>query len=76
MGKNLFQPSAASGQPVVGSPGAQGFGTIAQGFLEKSNVNVVEEMVSMINAQRAYEFNAKVIQSSDRMLEVAAGLTR
>lgn len=75
-GKNLFLPSAASGQPVTGTPGSQGFGTVAQGFLEKSNVNVVEEMVSMINAQRAYEFNAKVIQSSDRMLEVAAGLTR
>jgi flagellar basal-body rod protein FlgG len=75
-GKNLYQVTAASGQPVVSTPGLQGTGTLAQGFLEKSNVSVVEEMVNLITAQRAYEVNAKVIQGADQMLEVASGLTR
>ncbi|MBS2038442.1 flagellar basal-body rod protein FlgG [bacterium] len=75
-GKNLYTVSAASGQPVVSAPGTQGAGTITQGFLEKSNVSVVEEMVNMISAQRAYEVNSKVIQGADKMLEIASNLTR
>lgn len=76
LGKNLMQVSGASGQPVVSSPGSQGTGTLSQGFLEKSNVSVVEEMVNLITAQRAYEVNAKVIQGADRLLEIASGLMR
>lgn len=76
LGKNLYQVSGSSGQPVVSAPGSQGAGTLSQGFLEKSNVSVVEEMVNLITAQRAYEVNAKVIQGADRMLEVASGLMR
>lgn len=76
LGKNLHQVSGASGQPVVSTPGSQGTGTVAQGFLEKSNVSVVEEMVNLITAQRAYEANSKVIQGADRMLEIASNLTR
>lgn len=75
-GRNLYTNSAASGAPVVAAPGTQGMGTVSQGFLEKSNVSVVDEMVNMIQAQRAYELNAKVIQGADHMLEIAAGLTR
>lgn len=76
MGKNLYARTAASGEPVVNPPGTAGFGTVSQGFLEKSNVDVVEEMVNMIAAQRAYEINSRVIQGADQMLEVASGLVR
>ena len=76
MGKNLFVPTEASGDEIVGTPGENGFGTIAQGFLEMSNVSVVDEMVSMITAQRAYETNSKVIQTSDDMLQMANNLKR
>ena len=69
IGKNLFMPSASSGQPVQGTPGQNGFGHLAQGQLEMSNVNIVDEMVSMITAQRAYETNSKVIQGADQMLQ-------
>jgi flagellar basal-body rod protein FlgG len=69
LGKNLFAPSNASGLPVQGQPGQNGFGAIAQGQLEASNVNIVDEMVNMITAQRAYETNSKVIQASDQMLQ-------
>ncbi|HEX16685.1 MAG TPA: flagellar basal-body rod protein FlgG, partial [Deltaproteobacteria bacterium] len=62
IGKNLFLPTAASGDPTTGSPGEDGLGTIAQGFLELSNVDLVTELVEMIMAQRAYEINGKVIQ--------------
>ena len=75
-GRNLFEQTVASGEPVVGAPGGQGFGTVAQGFLEKSNVKVVEEMVGMISAQRAYETNSKAIQAADDMLQTASNLTR
>ena len=75
-GRNLYEPTVASGEPVVGAPGAQGFGTVAQGFLEKSNVKVVEEMVGMISAQRAYEINSKAIKAADDMLQTASNLTR
>jgi len=69
MGKNVFMPSNASGLPQQGNPGEAGLGYIAQGQLEASNVNVVDEMVNMISAQRAYETNSKVIQASDQMLQ-------
>ena len=67
-GQNLFKESAASGQPQQGTPGTNGLGYIRQGFLEASNVNVVEELVTMIQTQRAYEMNSKAIQTSDQML--------
>lgn len=69
MGGNLFIPSNASGLPQQGVPGSTGLGTISQGQLETSNVNIVDEMVNMIGAQRAYETNSKVIQASDQMLQ-------
>lgn len=68
MGRNLFKETAASGQATVGSPDANGLGRINQGFIEGSNVNVVEELVNMISAQRAYETNGKVITAADHML--------
>lgn len=75
-GKNLFQPTAASGDATTGTPSAEGFGSINQGFIEMSNVNVVEEMVNMIVSQRAYEMNSKAVQASDEMLQVANNLRR
>ena len=69
MGGNLFMPTAASGLPQQGQPGQNGLGTVAQGQLEMSNVNIVDEMVGMITTQRAYETNSKVIQASDQMLQ-------
>jgi flagellar basal-body rod protein FlgG len=76
MGKNLFTTSNASGDEITGNAGEDGFGTIAQGFLEMSNVSVVDEMVSMITAQRAYEVNSKSIQTADEMLQIANNLKR
>jgi len=75
-GRNLYAATAASGNPIVGEPGLDGFGNIAQGYLEMSNVQVVEEMVSMILAQRAYETNSKAIQAADEMLQTANNLRR
>jgi flagellar basal-body rod protein FlgG len=69
MGGNLFAESASSGTPNAGAPGASGHGSLRQGFVEGSNVNVVEELVSMIATQRAYEMNSKAIQTSDQMLQ-------
>ena len=68
-GQNLFAESPASGQPNTGTPGANGIGTVTQGFLETSNVNVVQELITMIQTQRAYEMNSKAIQTSDQMLQ-------
>ncbi|MEO8542368.1 MAG: flagellar basal-body rod protein FlgG [Burkholderiaceae bacterium] len=68
-GQNLFAESPASGQPNTGAPGANGIGTVTQGFLETSNVNVVQELITMIQTQRAYEMNSKAIQTSDQMLQ-------
>lgn len=76
MGGNLFTATVASGEPSVGTPGLYGFGSLAQGYLEMSNVQVVEEMVNMIVAQRAYETNSKAIQASDDMLQTANNLRR
>ena len=69
VGKNLFMQTPSSGQPVTTRPGLNGSGYLAQGQLETSNVNIVDEMVGMITAQRAYETNSKVIQASDQMLQ-------
>ena len=69
IGKNLFIPTNASGLPQQGVPGTNGLGELAQGQLEMSNVNIVDEMVNMIGAQRSYETNSKVIQASDQMLQ-------
>jgi flagellar basal-body rod protein FlgG len=74
LGGNLYEESPASGAPTQGNPGEDGFGTLNQGYLEGSNVNVVEEMVNMITAQRAYEINSKSIQTSDEMLQRIAQL--
>ena len=68
-GGNLFAESASSGAPQAAAPGNTGLGTLAQGMVEGSNVNVVEELVSMIATQRAYELNSKAIQTSDQMLQ-------
>ncbi len=68
-GNNLFLETSASGNAVVSTPGQPGYGTVLQGYLESSNVNVVTEITDMISAQRAYEMNSKVIQSADEMLQ-------
>lgn len=68
IGRNLYQETSASGTAVVGIPGAQGAGMLMQGSLEASNVNIVEEMVNMIETQRAYEINSKAISAADGML--------
>jgi flagellar basal-body rod protein FlgG len=74
LGSNLFGETAASGTPNAASAGSSGLGTLQQGFLETSNVNVVEELVSMIATQRAYELNSKAIQTSDQMLQKLGNL--
>jgi flagellar basal-body rod protein FlgG len=76
MGKNLFITSEASGDEMTGTAGENGLGTLAQGFLEMSNVSVVDEMVNMITAQRAYESNSKAIQAADDMLQLANNVKR
>lgn len=76
VGENLFKLSNASGDPIPGRPGYDGMGKTIHKFLEMSNVSVVREMVSMIVAQRAYEFNSKAIQTSDNMLGTATSLKR
>jgi flagellar hook protein FlgE len=68
-GQNLYAESTASGTASSGTPGANGLGALMQGFVETSNVNVVQELVSMIQTQRAYEMNAKAVQTSDQMLQ-------
>lgn len=74
LGDNLYAETAASGTPSPNQPGTNGLGTISQGFVETSNVNVVEEMVNMIEAQRAYEINSKAVSTSDQMLQNLAQL--
>jgi flagellar basal-body rod protein FlgG len=73
-GSNLLMQTAASGAPVTGNPGTAGYGTVMQGFIETSNVNVVTEITNLITAQRAYEMNSKVITSSDEMLSTLTNL--
>ncbi len=76
LGNNLYVPSRASGDPILGTPGAEGLGELQQGFLETSNVQVVNELVDMITAQRAYELNSRAIKASDEMLQQVAQLVR
>ncbi len=76
VGENLYKISAASGDPIAGRPGFDGMGKTLHRFVEMSNVSIVQEMVNMIVAQRAYEFNSKAIQTSDTMLGIAANLKR
>ncbi|MEM8772970.1 MAG: flagellar basal-body rod protein FlgG [Pseudomonadota bacterium] len=74
VGDNLLLETTASGEPVIGVPGEIGFGTILQGFIETSNVDPVQEITALIAAQRAYEMNARVIETADEMLSVNANL--
>ncbi len=76
IGHNLYEQTAASGDPITSVPGEEGVGRIAQGYLEVSNVDVVNEMVNMIIAQRAYEINSKAIQTSEDMTQIANNLKR
>ena len=76
LGRNLFAATEASGDAMVGVPGAEGFGMLSQGYLELSNVEVVEEMVNMIIAQRAYEISAKAVQTAEDMSSMANNLRR
>jgi flagellar basal-body rod protein FlgG len=76
IGENLFKETGASGDPIPGRPGFEGMGAIAHKYLEASNVAVVQEMVNLIVAQRAYEFNSRTIQTSDNMLGTATSLKR
>jgi flagellar basal-body rod protein FlgG len=73
-GDNLFLATVASGAPVTGAPASPGFGSVLQGFVETSNVNVVSEITNLITAQRAYEMNSKVITTSDQMLSTLTNL--
>ena len=74
MGQNLFLETQASGAPVLDNPDAEGFGSILQGYLETSNVNAVSEITELVSAQRAYEMNSKIIQTSDQMLSTITQL--
>ena len=76
LGHNLYRLTDASGDAISGTAGSDGVGTIVQGFIEMSNVDVVEEMVSMIMAQRAYEINSKAIQTADNMMQLANNIKR
>lgn len=73
-GDNIYTETAASGSPQAGLPGSTGYGTIQQGYLETANVNPVEEITSLITAQRAYEMNSKVVTAADEMLQTTAHL--
>ncbi len=76
IGNNLYVETSASGAPILGAAGSQGFGEIQQGYLESSNVDIVEEMVNMIVAQRAYEINSKTVKTVEDMLSMANNLKR
>lgn len=77
LGHNLFSPTDASGEPTVGNPGGQeGLGTLQQGYVEASNVSVVEEFIGLILSQRAYEANSKVVKAADEMYQQVNNLTR
>lgn len=75
-GHNLYRATDGSGEGVSGTPGSDGVGTIVQGFVEVSNVDVVKEMVSMIMAQRAYEINSKAIKTADSMMQIVNNISR
>ncbi len=75
-GRNMYAPTSASGEPIIGAPGDAGMGTVQQGSLEGSNVEIVQEMVEMITAMRAYEINSKAIKNADEMGQMANNLMR
>ena len=74
IGRNLFRETEASGAATVGTPGTEGIGTLLQGYIEQSNVNLVEEMTQMITTQRAYEINSNVITTSDQMMQTVTNM--
>ncbi|MFH1194309.1 MAG: flagellar basal-body rod protein FlgG [bacterium] len=76
LGDNLYAETEESGVPVLGAPASEGFGTIQQGFLESSNVDIVEEMISMITAQRSYEINSKTVKTVEELMTIANNLKR
>jgi flagellar basal-body rod protein FlgG len=76
MGGNMYEQTEASGEPFLGAPGRNGMGTVRQGFLEKGNVEVVKEMTSLIQAQRTYELNSKMVKTSDNMMQTANNVKR
>lgn len=76
IGRNLFVETSSSGAPTTSTPGSDGLGSIQQGFIELSNVNIVEEMIQMIVSQRAYELNSKAVQAADEMLQVTNNMRR
>lgn len=76
LGDNLYGEAQASGQPILGTPGSDGFGEINQGYLESSNVDIVEEMIAMIAAQRAYEINSKTVKTVEDMMTMTNNLKR
>lgn len=75
-GRNLYRASGSSGTPQIGTPGTEGLGSLDQGYLENSNVDIAEEMIRMIMAQRAYEINSKAIQTADNMMGMANNIKR
>ena len=74
LGDNLYSQTDASGTPIIGTPGQNGFGSVNQGYLESSNVDIVQEMIAMITAQRAYEINSKTVQTVEQMMQMANNL--
>jgi flagellar basal-body rod protein FlgG len=74
IGRNLFRETEASGAPLIGAPGTNGIGTLLQGYVENSNVNLVEEMTHMITTQRAFEINSNVITTSDEMMQTVTNM--
>lgn len=74
LGDNLYEQTEASGTPIIGTPNTSSFGSVNQGYLEASNVDIVEEMISMISAQRAYEINSKTVQTVEQMMQMANNL--
>ncbi|MBF0505278.1 MAG: flagellar basal-body rod protein FlgG [Nitrospirae bacterium] len=74
IGKNLFQATDASGDPITGNPDSPGFGDVSQDYLENSNVNVVSELANLITAQRAFDMNSKAVQTADQMLQTTAAM--
>lgn len=76
IGGNLYEQTEASGEPFLGAPGRNGMGTVRQGYLEKGNVEVVKEMTSLIQAQRTYELNSKMVKTSDNMMQTANNVKR
>ncbi len=76
LGSNLYQETVASGTPILGNANTTGFGTIEQGYLEASNVSIVNQMVKMIEAERAYELNSKAVQTTNSMMQIADNLSQ